>query len=113
MSEKNKHRDKNRKLVMDMEVGLLLEDCERWWDAIGRDKLKNRQFSGTMKEQQAALDATDPIHPNYLGGKSGIMLGYPWFLLSTDERYRVLKAYTLTLARDKDDVSKEYHNAKP
>ena len=104
MSEKNKHMEENRKLVMGMEVGLLIEDCERWWDAVGRDRLRNRQFSGSKKEQQEALDATNPTHPNYLGGKSGIMLGYPWFLLSVEERYRVLKAYTLNMKRVEDGV---------
>lgn len=96
MSIKNKHREKNEHKVLGMELGHLMEDAESWWDSVGKDILRHRQFSGDTKDQQAALDATNPVHPNYIG-KSNIMIGAPWVLLSPDERKRVLFAYTLTL----------------
>jgi len=97
MSIKNKHREKNEYKIWGMEVGLLVEDAETWWNNVGKDVMRKRTFSGSAKEQQAALDATNPVHPNYLGGKSGILLGLSWDMLSNRERYQVLKAYTLTM----------------
>ena len=97
MSIKNKHREENEYKIWGMELGHLVEDAERWWDKRGRELLRNRTFSDDCKEQQAALDATNPVHPNYIGGKSGILLGLPWIMLSVDERNRVIKAFTLTM----------------
>ena len=97
MSIKNKHREENEHKIFGMELGHLVEDAEKWWDTRGREVFRNRQFSGDMREQQQALDATNPVHPNYIGGKSGIMLGLPWIMLSVDERKRVIMAFTLTM----------------
>lgn len=97
MSIKNKHREKNEHKIWDMEVGLLMEDAEKWWDEIGSDMMKKRTFSDDNQEQQAALNATNPVHPNYIGGKSGILLGLPFVMLTKEERNKVLKAYTLTM----------------
>lgn len=98
MSIKNRHREENETLVLDnMEMGHLVEDCERWWDTVAVDILRKRNFSAGNRLQQESLNATNPVHPNYLGGKSGIMLGYKWNTLRPDERYRVVKAYALTL----------------
>jgi hypothetical protein len=108
MSIKNKHRKKNRHKILDMEVGLLMEDAEEWWDKKARDMLKKRTFSNDNREQQAALDATNPVHPNYVGGKSGILLGLPWTMLKPMERYQVLKAYTLAMKEAIDEKTK--HN---
>lgn len=102
MSIKNKHMEENRTKVFGMEVGLLLEDAERWWNGFGREKMRNRQFSSEAKEQQMALDAVNPVHPNYIGGKSGILTGSPWVMLTVQERYRVVKAYTLAMKRRED-----------
>jgi len=104
MSIKNRYREKNRHKLWGMEVGLLLEDAERWWESIGKEKMRNRQFSEDMREQQAALDATNPLHLNYLGN-SRILRGEDWENLSVKERYRVLKAYVLTLKETVDNVS--------
>jgi len=96
MSIKNKHREENETLVMGMEVGHLIEDAEAWWDQVGSEKLRHRQFSGDTRDQQAALDASNPLHPNYLG-KSGIIQGFKWFMLTVPERHKVTKAYALTI----------------
>ena len=98
MSIKNKHREKNQKKVMGMEAGHLMEDAEKWWDNTGSDMMRLRTFSGTREEQQNALNATNPVHPNYIGGQSGILLGNRWSMLTPQERYRVVHAYTLTSA---------------
>lgn len=97
MSIKNKHREKNEHKIWGMEVGLLMEDAERWWDSTGKEMMKKRTFSDDNKMQQEALNATNPVHPNYLGGKSGILLGLPFEMLTQQERVKVLKAYTLTM----------------
>ena len=97
MSIKNKHREENEKIVMGMEMGHLVEDGAAWWDKVAVDLMRKRNFSSDSKLQQESLNATNPVHPNYLGGKSGIMLGYKWNMLRPDERYRVIKAYALTL----------------
>ena len=103
MSIKNKHREKNDyKIFGEMEAGHLMEDAERWYDSIGRDMLKKRQFSDDSKEQQNALNAINPLHPNYIGGKSGILLGLAWVMLTQTERMRVMFAYTLTLKESMD-----------
>ncbi len=78
-------------------MGHLVEDAEIWWNTVGVDRMRNRNFSEDTKVQQEALNATNPLHPNYIGGKSGILLGYKWDMLSPPERYRVVRAYTLTL----------------
>jgi len=98
MSIKNKHREKNEHKILDMELGHLVEDSEKWWDSTGSELLRNRTFSGSMKQQQASLNATNPVHPNYIGGKSGIMMGVKWSMLTPQERYKVVHAYTLTLS---------------
>ena len=97
MSIKNKHREENEYKIWGMELGHIVEDAERWWEGPGREMMKARTFSSDHTEQQAALDATNPVHPNYIGGKSGILLGLPWIMLSVDERNRVIKAFTLTM----------------
>ena len=97
MSIKNKHREKNESLILGMEAGHLMEDAEKWWDAVGSERMRNRTFSGSMKEQAAALNATNPLHPNFIGGKSGILLGLSFSALTPIERKRILKAYTLTV----------------
>jgi len=103
MSIKNKHREKNDyKIFGEMEAGHLMEDAERWYDSIGRDMLKKRQFSDDSKEQQNALNAINPLHPNYIGGNSGILLGLAWVMLTPVERRRIMFAYTLTLIETTD-----------
>ena len=97
MSIKNKHREKNESKISGMELGHLVEDAEKWWDDKGSEKMRNRTFSNDMKMQQEALNATNPVHPSYIGGKSGIMLGLKWSMLSPKERYKVVMDYTLTL----------------
>ena len=103
MSIKNKHREKNEyKVFGEMEAGHLMEDAEKWWDRAGRDLCRKRTFSNDSKEQQNALDATNPIHPNYIGGKSGILLGLAWVMLTPVERRRIMFTYTLTLKETTD-----------
>ena len=98
MSIKNKHMEKNRTLVLgDIPMGHLVEDAEKWWNKTAAEIFKKRTFSDDARMQQDALNATNPVHPNYLGGKSGIMLGHSWSMLRPDERYRVIKAYAMTL----------------
>lgn len=97
MSIKNKHREKNEYKVNGMELGHLMEDAEKWWDGVGSDIMRNRTFGGSMKQQAEALNATNPNHPNFLGGKSGILLGLRWSDLSPRERVGVCKAFTLTM----------------
>lgn len=107
MSIKNKHREKNEtKILGDMEAGHLIEDAEKWWDKRGSESLKHRNFSNETAVQQAALNATNPAHPNYIGGKSGILLGYKWSMLTPGERYRVMKAYSLTLKGSTIQITK-------
>ncbi len=104
MSIKNKYKKKtNTKIFNDMEVGHLLIDAEKWWNAKGSDMLKKRQFSEGSRAQQEALDAVNPLHVNYIGGESGILLGLPWEKLRPDEKYRILKVYTLTLKETLDN----------
>ena len=103
MSIKNKHRKKNAyKVFGEMEIGHLIELAEKWWDSIGKEIMRNRQFSDDMREQQAALDATNPLHLNYIGN-SRILRGEDWEKLSVKERYRVLKSYVLTLKETLDN----------
>lgn len=97
MSIKNKHREENETDVLGMKMGHLVEDSEEWWDRVGADRFKGRNFSNDERMQQEALNATNPVHPNYIGGKSGILLGYKWSMLTPPERYRVIHAYALTL----------------
>jgi len=97
MSIKNKHREKNEYKILGMELGHIVEDAERWWDTKGSDMMKKRTFSDDSVEQQNAMNATNPVHPNYIGGKSGILLGLSFDMLTNEERLRVLKAYTLTM----------------
>ncbi len=78
-----------------------IEDSEKWWDSTGKDILRNRQFSGSKKDQQQALDATNPNHANYIGN-SGILKGLDWNLLSPSEQHRVVKAYSLSLKNESD-----------
>jgi len=103
-SQKGRHTGMKDQMVLGMPVDDLISGAKIWYDLKGRVILKNRQFSGLMKEQQAALDATDPNHPNYIGA-SNIMLGRPWIALTPDERYRVVRAYTLTMKEVKDNGS--------
>jgi len=95
-TQKGRHTGMKDQMVLGMPIDDLISGAQSWYDNHGRHILKKRQFSGDMKEQQAALDATNPLHPNYMG-KSNIMLGAPWFMLDPQERYRVVKAYTLTI----------------
>lgn len=95
-SQKGRHTGMRDQMVLGMPVDDLISGAQKWYDDHGRHILKRRQFSGEMKEQQAALDATNPVHPNYIGN-SNILLGKPWNMLRSDERYRVVKAYTLTI----------------
>ena len=97
MSIKNKHKEKNEHKIWGMELGLLMEDAEKWWNAKGSDMMKKRTFSDDAAEQHNAMNATNPVHPNYIGGKSGILLGLSFELLTPAERMRVLKAYSLTM----------------
>lgn len=99
MSIKNKHREKNEYLINgNMEAGHLMEDAEIWWNSRAKEMLESRNFSNEFSEQQAALDATNPLHPNYIGGRSGILNGVPWFMLTPLEHRRVLLAYTMEIA---------------
>lgn len=97
MSIKNKHREKNESRVMGMNLGHLMEDAEKWWNSVGSDMMRNRSFSGSMKAQAEAFNATNPVHPNFIGGKSGILLGLNFHELTPAERYRVVHAYTLAV----------------
>lgn len=111
MSIKNKHKEKNNtKVFDDMEVGHLMEEAETWWDKRGRHMLKKRQFSNENKSQQVALDATNPVHPNYIGGVSNILLGNQWSELRPEEHYQILKTYTLTLKETLDGYTEEEDN---
>ena len=83
-------------MIQGIEVGHIIGDAETWWDTIGADRMRYRSFSNSTIKQQNALNNTDPGHPNYLGN-SGILKGYRWRLLSPDEKYRVIKAYVLTV----------------
>lgn len=103
MSHKNKYREKNEHKIWGMELGLLMEDAEKWWDSTGADMMKKRSFSDDAKEQQAAMNATNPVHPNYIGGKSGILLGLPFSMLTQEERLRVVKVFTITMKETLDD----------
>ena len=108
MSIKNKHREMNEADILGMKLGHIMEDAEAWWDKRGREIFRNREFSGATKEQQAALNASNPVHPNYIGGVSGIMLGQPWVFLTKDERNRVAMTYAVALKRMSDG---EYNKA--
>jgi hypothetical protein len=98
MSIKNKHKEKNETLINGMALGHLMEDAEIWYNDFASERLRSRNFSNESATQQDALNATNPIHPNYIGGKSGILLGYKWPMLTPPERERVLRAYVLTLS---------------
>src|SRR4030042_6713776 len=102
MSIKNKHKEKNDHEIWGMRLGLLMEDAEKWWNSRGRDMMKKRTFSDDNVEQQNALNATNPVHPSYVGGKSGILLGLTFDMLTPQERMNVLKAYTLTMKETLD-----------
>ena len=102
MSIKNKNREGKRSLIFGKyEAGHIVDDAMKWWDSTGRIAMKYRQFSGDTKQQQEALDATNPLHPNYLGD-SGILKGMEWVWLRPDERYRVTKSFMLTLKQQDD-----------
>jgi hypothetical protein len=82
---------------------LLFEDAKKWWEKVGRDKMRFRSFSNDTDLQQECLNAVNPVHPNYIGGKSGILLGNPWDMLYHDEQQRIAKAYletTIELSND-------------
>ena len=96
-SQKGRHTGMKDQMVMGIPVDDLISGAMVWYDLKGRHILKNRQFSGDMKQQQDCLDATNPVHPNYIGGHSNIMLGQSWDMLTPKEKYRVVKAYTLTI----------------
>jgi len=102
MSKKTKYREKNEVDILGMNLGHIVEDAEKWWDGKGKDIFRNREFSGDMKEQQDALNASNPVHPNYIGGKSGIMTGMPWSMLAPDERYRVAVTFAAMMKRMTD-----------
>ena len=106
-----KRDKKNDYRIWDFEAGHLLEDAEKWWESIGKEMMKARSFSDSYAEQQDALNATNPIHPNYLGGKSGILLGVSWDLLTKAERYQVLKIYTITMKKIIHDSNNKYNTS--
>lgn len=97
MSIKNKHKEKNDHEIWGMRLGLLMIDAEKWWNTRGSDMMRKRSFSDDSIEQQNAMNATNPVHPNYIGGKSGILLGLSFDMLTPAERMNVLKVYTLTM----------------
>lgn len=101
-SQKGRHTGMRDQLVMGIPVDELISGATVWYDLKGRHILRNRQFSGSMKQQQECLNAVDPSHHNYIGGKSNIMLGNPWVMLTPQERYRVVKAYTLVIKEMQD-----------
>jgi len=82
---------------------LLFKDAKKWWDKVGRDKMRFRTFSDETKLQQECLNAINPVHPNYIGGKSGILLGNTWDMLSPDEQQRIAKIYLKTNIELSDD----------
>lgn len=95
MSIKNKWKEKNSHKIWDIELGHVFEDAEKWWEKKGKDLIRNRSFSGSHAEQQKALNATDPLHPNFV--PSGVLRGLPWPLLTPKERHNVCKYYLITL----------------
>jgi hypothetical protein len=72
------------------------EAAEQWWDLRGRDMMRHRQFSEDTRIQQANLDVVNPLHPNFIGGFSGILQGNRWADLSKDEQMRVVVVYGST-----------------
>ena len=100
-SQKGRHTGMRDQMVMGMPVDDLIAGASSWYDTTGRHLLQRRQYSGDMKEQQAALDATNPVHPNYIGN-SNILKGMPWSLLTQQERYRIVKNYTLAMKEEMD-----------
>lgn len=103
---------KNDYKIWDFEVGHLLEDAEKWWESRGKEIMKSRSFSDEYNEQQNALNATNPVHPNYIGGKSGILLGLSWDLLTKSERYKVLKTYTIIMKKIIYDSNNKYNSSR-
>lgn len=100
-SQKGRHTGMRDQMVMGMPVDDLIKGAIKWYDTVGRQILKRRQFSDDMKEQQAALDATNPVHPNYIGN-SNLLRGMPWSMLNAQEHYQIVKAYTLTMKKEID-----------
>lgn len=98
MNEKNNYK------IWNMEVGHILDDAEKWWENHGKELMRNRTFSDEKRDQQEALNATNPLHYNYLGGVSGILLGLPWELLTKKEKYKIVKTYILTLKQMEDKL---------
>lgn len=100
-TEKGRNQGQRDQFILGMPVDDLISGAEKWWGAKGKGMMRNRQFSNDMKEQSDALNAINPIHQNYIGD-SNILKGKSWYFLRPDERFRVVKFYTLTL-KEMDD----------
>lgn len=70
-------------------------EAKQWWNTKGRDLLRHRQYSAQPEARynQENLDALNPLHPNFIGGFSGILQGLHWNDLSPDERNRIVAVY--------------------
>jgi hypothetical protein len=101
-SEKGRNAGIKDQMVLGIPVDDVIAGAMEWWKLRGAPMMKKRSFSDDFKTQQDAINATNPVHPQYIGGRSGILLGYSWDLLSKDERYQVVKIYCLTLKREVD-----------
>ena len=104
-SEKGKHQSDDNQTILGMPVDDMISGAQLWWENKGKDMMRNRQFSKDMKAQGEALNAVNPIHPNYIG-ESNILKGASWFILRPDEKFRVVKFYTVEMRRVKDDNHK-------
>lgn len=101
LSEKGRYLSDDNQTILGMPVDDMISQAKAWWEGVGKDMMRNRQFSDDMKEQSEALDATNPVHMNYIGD-SNILRGAPWFMLRKEEKFRVVKFYTVTMKRMKD-----------
>jgi hypothetical protein len=86
---------KSRAMTSIIDTGTV-EAAEQWWNLRGRDMLRHRQFSEDTRTQQANMDVINPLHPNFIGGFSGILQGNRWADLNIDERMRVVSVFAST-----------------
>jgi len=104
MSIKYKDKKKNEAETLGMKVGHIIEDAESWWNTRGREMILHRNESNDMAFQQGNLNTKDPDHPNFVGGISGILLGYPWDGLTLTEQQDVAAVYAAEKRRLIDDI---------
>lgn len=101
-SEKGRNAGMKDQMVLGIPVDDVIAGAMHWWEKIGSKLMQRRSFSDDFKTQQDALNATNPVHPQYIGGQSGILLGMPFDNLTPDEKYQIVKVYCLKLKERKE-----------